>query len=269
MPVIAAKTPTASSHDELFSARHPMIRSRSSRPSGRLAIAATMNPATIRTTISTMDTSNPKVDSALLIRAAAEVARIDALTPSISDNLKVEYIAVNRVLDDLPGLARTLDAMGSQAFPYDENRRGLRAYWFAKREPERSRRVARLVFTNWLAHCDDPAMTAPVLIGNHKNSPIWGLYDAPPKHATSAIAPASLFAWIESTALLWRFLPMYPYLAPNAARERQGRATLIVYLAEQAYARDHGDRPESAELLVPKYLKALPSEYVGVEPSLR
>ena len=76
-----------------------------------------------------------------------------------------------------------------------------------------------------------------------------------------------MFAWLESTAMLWRFLPMYPYFAPNAERERQSRGVLLLLIAEEAYRRDHaGQDPPSDASLVPEYLPALPEQHVEENP---
>lgn len=211
--------------------------------------------------------SDPKADPSDLIRAANAIAEIDARMPPISENLKVEYIALDRALGDLPRLARAIDSASASGYEYDQLGGWMRAYWFVKREPERSRRLARLFFANWLAHCDDPASSAPKIVPNSDRGPIWGLYEGRGKGAWT-IDPEALFGWLESTVMLRRFVPMYPYLTPNIARERQARATLIVLIAEKAYALERGMSPASTGDLVPRYLQAIPSEYVGSDTSM-
>ena len=213
---------------------------------------------------------DPATDAALLKRAVRAVAEIDAATPPVSGNLKAEYLAVNHALDDLPRLARRLDGLGGSTYSYAEMGRWHHVYWFVRREPERSRRVAKLFFANWLAYADVPSIQRPALIANAARGPAWGVYVPAPgaSRAARAMEPRLMFAWLESTAMLWRFLPMYPYLNPaSAEREQQLRGVLQLLIAEEAYRRDHaGQDPPSSEALVPEYLPALPEQYVEEKP---
>lgn len=205
-------------------------------------------------------------DAPLLQKAVDAIAENDATLGPLSDNLKAEYIAIGHALDDLPRLAKALDASGGSTYRYDEMPRWLHTYWFVKREPERSRRVARLIFANWLEHVDKPPAAAPKIVGNSERGPIWGLFEADPAapYASRALEPEALFSQLESTGLLWRFMPTFPYLTPNVSAERRKHATLMVLLAEEAYFRDTGKKSPSVNTLVPKYLKAVPADYVDV-----
>ena len=210
---------------------------------------------------------DPKTDAALLRRAISAIEEIDARTPLLSDNLKAEYIATMHALDDLPRLTRALDRLGSPTYPYSDWPRWHHVFWFAKREPDRSRRVARLFFANWLAQCDKPPLARPKATGNHENHPIWGYFeassDAPP--AAHAIEAAKLFAWLGSTSTLSRFLTTYPTYAPDAATDHRLRGTVLVHLAEQLHLRETGKDAPSIEALVPRYLKVIPPDYVDMK----
>jgi hypothetical protein len=85
--------------------------------------------------------------------------------------------------------------------------------WFIRNEPERSRRVARLVFANWLANCERPSSLWPsspnrapiknggtllVLLNNR------GVQGAPA--ALEGLTAAELSKWYDSTPFLRRFL---------------------------------------------------------------
>lgn len=207
--------------------------------------------------------STPGIDVALIRRALAEAQALDERTPALSDNFKAEYIALDLALADLPALARADDRAGIAAYSYAEMGHWLRAYWFLKREPERGRRVLRLFFANWLAFCDLPANERPKVVPNAENYPIWGYYqaDATAPPATRAVEPARAFAWLESTAMLWRRFPTYPYHMPDTEAIRRGHGVFLVQLAEKAYAIDHGEASPAVEALVPRYLKAVPPGY--------
>lgn len=210
---------------------------------------------------------NPKTDAASLRKAIAAIQELDSHPLPISDNLKVNYIAIQHSLDNMPKLARTIDRTGSSTYPYNEWRRASHVFWFIKREPERSRRIVSLFFANWLAFCDLGTSARPKAFGNQPDYPIWGYYQAGSSHpeSTRAIDPEKLFSWLQSSAVLWRFLTMYPWNMPDPAVEKQSRSTLLVLLAEQAYLRENGKESPSIQSLVPNYLKTIPSEYVEME----
>ncbi len=212
---------------------------------------------------------DPKVEARLLRQAVDAMQEIDATWPPVSDNLKAEYVSIMHAIDDMPRLMRDLDRGGSITLSYQEHPFLHRGYWFFRREPERSRRVARLFFVNWLAQCDAPLASRPKLVGNAPRNPIWGAYEADPEapYAARAMVPDRMFPWLESTAVLWRFFPMYPYYGHDFAGSRQGRAVLIVTLAEQLYLRETGQDPPSVRAMVPKYLKAVPEGYVVPPPT--
>ena len=89
-----------------------------------------------------------------------------------------------------------------------------------KDEPERSRRVARLVFANWLAQADTPWPLRPAYVHELR------LYDngpgAPP--ASRALPPEDLARWYDSTliarAVVERLSTSTSLSATNARRWR-------------------------------------------------
>jgi hypothetical protein len=206
--------------------------------------------------------AQPRTTPELLRRAIRELTAIDAATPPLSDNLKAEYLSLMHGLDDVPLLQKRLDRSGETTFRFDDWPRALRAYWFVRREPERSRRVARLFFANWLAHCDDPPLKRPPTASNPQMS-AWALFRPTPgePRAAHALPPETTLSWLQSTSLLRPFLPSFPSFVPSTASERQGRGTLIVAFAKRLYFLENGKEPPTPEALVPKYLDALPEEY--------
>lgn len=142
-----------------------------------------------------------------------------------------------------------------------------RAWMPMRSEPERSRRVLRLIFANWLAWASRPRAERPGPIPAKEGDPI--LYPVPPDApaAARALPPDALIRWYRSSSFA-RFL----YLGHDGenlceyviVRERAARARLIVAIAEQLYRREHGGQsPPDRSALVGPYLKTLPE---GVEP---
>jgi hypothetical protein len=142
--------------------------------------------------------------------------------------------------------------------------RALRVF---QREPERSRRVTRLVFADWLAAASaprpGPRAAVRVVVPDHFQSLSVDLYAVPPDApaAARAMEPMHLARWLAETHdaanAVGSFVQWYRQ-ARN--RERADQAALVLLLAEALYRRDHGADPPRLESLVGPYLKALPDD---------
>lgn len=213
--------------------------------------------------------AEPKIDASSLRRALDEVIAIDAMTPPDSDAIKWEYLSFLNSMND-PKLMDSVALLNSPRGPSlgPAVRRSIdSALRIFKREPERSRRVIRLVFANWLAYCDLPAATRPKLLGpnpaasNGATPPtLNGLYATDPSAPANARAlpPEVLARWFDSTLYAKQCLPAKFAVDMALARERSVQANLVVTLANELHKREHGDYPAKAEDLVGPYLKALP-----------
>jgi hypothetical protein len=134
------------------------------------------------------------------------------------------------------------------------------------REPERSRRVIRLLFANWLAHVEHPAQRKPVArarfhIAKQTNSVL--LYHVGPDAPADAraVSPQEVARWLVTTndaklALRSGFLAW-----PTVRRaEQRSYRELLARLAGEIYRRERGTLPPSDEALVGTYLKSLPDD---------
>jgi hypothetical protein len=136
---------------------------------------------------------------------------------------------------------------------------------------ERSRRVLRLLFANWLAQADRPAgRRAPPAI----REPIWIYADDPSAPAAArAVRPEFLAEVTEHAdiALYW-FGSMLSPRDPlwdgegGLARERRRRSALIVRLAAEVYRREHGTGPARAGALLGTVLEELPEGIAADDP---
>ena len=128
-----------------------------------------------------------RVDATLLRRALADALAVGTMTPPLSDAIKADYLEamllldhpplglVNHVLDDFKGAGRRVSTdpplprlrshlgRGNDGFEGegDRIRRYLpnlqaQAAYYVSGEPERSKRLVRQVYANWLVHCDAP-----------------------------------------------------------------------------------------------------------------
>jgi hypothetical protein len=207
--------------------------------------------------------ADPRTDEKLLRRALDSVIEFDARTPPMSHTLQVEYLAILRGLDDPDRLMREAERAASSSYFYSETRGFQRVYWFFLREPERSRRVVRLFFANWLAHCDRAPADRPKVVGDSSRYPLWLVYEPDPMTAASARAlpPKELYEWLGTAPLAGRFLTANSFLVTQADGERQSRGVLIITLAEELYKRQIGRPPRSAGELLGSVLKVLPEGY--------
>ena len=215
-----------------------------------------------------------------LIRTALEAAIRDyAATGPISDNLKVEYLAFVKTYDD-PDLTWTTlnDPIGfgsSQPSWLTRQRRVFSVARRFKREPERSKRVTRLIYANLLAYCDLPPDRRPPIAVTLKGlpaggSPVIPLFatdeSAPP--SARALTPEAIGRWFDSTLFATHLAPAFFGVIKSADAERVVQASLVMSLATRLYELEHGEPPTSDDDLVGSYLKALPEGYIStpVEP---
>jgi hypothetical protein len=212
-----------------------------------------------------------RVDVKTLRGALADLVALHEGAPREIDTYKTTYIELMHIIE--VGATTPTNYIGPVVpllgvLPSSTNR-----VWMPMRqEPERSRRVLRLIFANWLAWEGRPRAERPGPLPHDEEGPI--LYPLPPDAPASARAlpPERLTPWYRSSSYA-RFL----YLGQDdenlceyvIVRERAARAHLIVAVAEQIYRREHGGQaPPSREALVGPYLKRLPDGLDGPLPKV-
>ena len=222
--------------------------------------------------------ANPRVDAGMLRRALKDVSAADRLTPPLSEVLKSEYLMAVRELDELITMPREVPLPGgntgllSRVPPTLISSREIQRIRFrASNDPEKSRRVLRLVFANWLAQVDRPA-SQRARSATHSGLLIYEADRAAPPPAR-AVTPDVLSAAIDHTTLArWMFRPDNAARNVNYygsweghgvfARERRRRSVLLIKLAAELYRREQGKPTPNAGALLGAYLEELP-EGVG------
>jgi hypothetical protein len=229
--------------------------------------------------------ADPRVDAALLRRALADTLAADALTFPLSENLKLDYLICLRDLDELRAMPDEIPMPGGANGWLDRAAKATgtkialqRIRFQGTNDVERSRRVLRLLFANWLPQLDKPAADrAPLAVS--KPTLIYAADPSAPP-AARAIAPEDLDAAIGCTSLaqqffrpgFWKPQPTRSFREDawegngNLAREPRRRAVLIVKLAAELYRREHGKPPANAGALLGAYLKELPAGIAREEP---
>jgi hypothetical protein len=149
---------------------------------------------------------------------------------------------------------------------------------FLMREPERSRRVLRLLCANWLAHVEaqrarrrNPAVVTSFPLLMSTNPVRWGttsvpLYPISPATPAGAHAlpPQELASWLDATYdLKLRILVANtsgrPW-SPDRLHDRRAYSDLVLMLATEIYRRERGSLPPSEAALVGTYLESLPDD---------
>jgi hypothetical protein len=224
-------------------------------------------------------TDDRRVDAKLLRQALDDVLAADAMTPLLSDILKVEYIAHFRdlrelrvIVDDLPLAGGPLGQWLSRVLPRNVRGTIQRARLRTSRDDVRSRRILQLLLANWLPQVDRPlSQRAPFAI--KEPIPIFAA-DASAPASAQAVAPEGLQRLLAESSLAdfifrpkgagWGSLrgSLWEDDGP-LARERGRRSELFVMLAARLYEREQGDLPAQAERLLGLYLRTLPE---GVAP---
>lgn len=196
-----------------------------------------------------------KIDHDLLKAAIADLESLDAMTPPDWLTMRYEYLAsLDRLANTTPGQVRP------------ELRNSRRFDAFLRNEPERSRRVLRLIFTNWLAEWALPpsGRTNPV----SGNPPLYQNPAAP--RDARRLSPPHLQEWYASSDLESWSPPFIDFTAPeltdSLTDEAITRANLIVYLAERRYVLDHRAEPTYPESLLGLYLNRIPPHYDAFRP---
>ncbi|WZO96276.1 hypothetical protein EP7_003265 [Isosphaeraceae bacterium EP7] len=148
---------------------------------------------------------DPKVDLALLRRALDELAAAEALTRPISDVYRAQYATAEESLSNLRPLIHGWSEVRQPAEWPDPLAHTPALESFLNGEPERSRRVLRLLAANDLAWCDRPIFERPEFA-----EPRLRIYASDPAALAAARAlPADdLARWLDSSliapTLLWR-----------------------------------------------------------------
>ncbi len=230
------------------------------------------------------------VDATMLRRALTDAQAVGAMTPPLSDAIKADYLEamllldhpplwlVNRVLDDFrsegenahsePPWPRPREQWGRGNDGFDDAGDRFQRYlpalpaqatYYFNGEPERSKRLVRQAYANWLAYCDLPPSQQPGTITDLQ------LFVDPPGVFPHRLPAAALADELERPGPARHVLPRLTELQQALRDEQSRQARLVVTLAEELYLREHGTRPSSARDLVGAYINELPQGFVERE----
>lgn len=177
---------------------------------------------------------DPGVTPSMLRGAIEDVRAAEALTPPASQAVKINYMMMQNRLAE-PGLREEM-IRGFRSNRYEALSHlpgTAEVAWFMSREPERSLRIVRLYYANWLSQCDRPAGSrARCLMGGMVEYPMYQTGRGDPASAR-AIRPQALNDWIESSLVgHWELPNMAIYQSIIDADQRQ-IVTLREFLEER------------------------------------
>ncbi len=216
--------------------------------------------------------ADPRTTIPQIRRALEEVVECCPKPGWDAFTLKIEYLDLMRFLDRrvVPPREQIEEEwtyrLGEMELPIDLARDLYQVKRSLAREPERSRRVIRLLFANWLAHVEHPGQRKPAArarfhIAKQTNGVL--LYHVSPDApaAARALSPQEVARWLVTSndaKLAFRNVFM-AWPAVRRAEERSYREQLVL-LAGEIYRRERGALPPSDEALVGTYLKSLPDD---------
>lgn len=214
--------------------------------------------------------ADPETDAKMLRGALADVLDVGAMTRPPSHALLVAYLEIHDKLDDLPDELKA-EVFGEYIGPPNDAPlyRSVKFYpefrWFLEYEPERSRRLIRLIFANWLAHCDEPAESRTPFATTEP--PFYKIGTRDPI-AARALPPEDLAKRYNAPGLArWLIGDGPAELLPILDGERARQARLIIALARQLYRREHHNKPPTTDDdLIGPYLESFPDGYVAPPP---
>ena len=209
----------------------------------------------------------------LIRRALDDVAAIRRMPRSESTTFRSMYERVSQVLDNpSPEMleAAKQEVVGRHEDGwYGDSSTAKSLVWFARAEPERSHRVARLIFANWLKFVDAPESSRANFIARSESITKASASDSITLTVFEPISsnaspdpppPPSEVAWLQSAPLLKRVLPQIEsYTEAHAQRDANDRA-LVKLLLTELQRREHPGEPEDvSDDLVDRYLSGKPA----------
>jgi hypothetical protein len=208
----------------------------------------------------------------LLRRALSDVKAGEPKPDWDAFSLKVDYLEMMTELDKKWGGVQQGDNEDQHVLIFGEPLPPVVGWipYAARRyllnEPERSRRVLRFAFANWLAHVEEkdprhlkPAVRATFPFGKRASTVHFFAVSPDGPAAARRMTPQVLAGWLIGTLDAKKLLSFWPWPSIRNSERRQHRA-LVVLLAGELYQRERGIAPRSDEALVGPYLEHLPGD---------
>ena len=213
-----------------------------------------------------------RTNQSLLRRALGDIKACEPKSEWDEFSLKVEYVLMMSELDAPWGIVQQGLDEDRHIRVWGEVWGGTLAesiYWahrYVRHDPERSRRVLRLAFANWLAHVTEknalsirPAARAKIGRLNRGSTvyfyPVAADAPAAARRMAADTLAEAVIGTLDAQLLLDNWF--WPAVRTSERREHYG---LVVSLAGELHKREHGALPDSDQALVGTYLDRLPDD---------
>ncbi len=161
---------------------------------------------------------DPRTSATELRKSLDDAIACESMVPSESYTLKAEYLDIERWFDN-PGSpghqpTATFRNLGGPSFELSPEQ--VQVIWdvwrFGRRETVRSRRVIRLLTSNWLAYLELPRDRRPSPSLNVSGGDIYPFGPEAPSKAR-ALSPEALDRWLGTTIDAQQLLPRLGWIA--------------------------------------------------------
>jgi hypothetical protein len=187
-------------------------------------------------------------------------------------SLKLEYLQWMRLLETMhhPDFYAIQEErayrVGDMELPQNVIANIYRVRRFLLREPERSRRAIKLLFSNWLADAEGPnemgrRPDVAALFRDSMTTVKVPLYPVSPEAPAGAraLSPRELASWLVTTFDM-KLIAMQANWPSVRRAEKAAYRELFLLLATEIYRRERRALPPSDEALVGTYLTSLPDD---------
>ncbi|WP_422927855.1 hypothetical protein [Singulisphaera sp. PoT] len=219
--------------------------------------------------------ADPKTEMATLKAALADVVGCEPRPEWDVFSLKLDYLFAMRELTKSDTLLNHGDGedikfrIFGESLPPNLSQTLYKTSRFLRNEPERSRRVLRMAFANWVGRVEQStkanqkaAVRATFSSFEQKSTVFLYPPGGSPTSAKVTLTPSELAERLVGALDAKQILCQWPWPSVSAQERRDQRA-LVLILAEELYRRDHGTPAPSETALVGPYLKHLPDDGTG------
>lgn len=200
----------------------------------------------------------------LLRRALADVQAARRMTPPMSDAFKSDYLVAVAELETLPAPGEVIGLTDHILQSYPTGAWLLRVW---QREPERSRRLFRIIYAHWLAAADlppgqRPHLISPQAIGN-RSYPEFPYATTPGRRDRAHPLPAEeLYGWFANSLYAPRMAVPAVHFLGVFDLDRRALEALEITIASRLFELERGREPErNRDLVTAGYLEAIPEGY--------
>jgi hypothetical protein len=183
--------------------------------------------------------NDPAVELALLQQAMADCLEAQRIEASGSETIQMEYLTLHQTLSEDREIGNTLFEGSPETLDYAPPVRWIKL--FALHEPERSKRLAKLVSARWLHEMKVPRAERSHVITT-KTSSLW-FFGTRAGEQPIGLADEELQQWLEQPSVFLRVGNTGPFVQTWLDRDGEIPKRLALRMAQRMYERAHEGKP--------------------------